>query len=194
MANRLVNSDGTPIISSSVTSKAGRTPYFVQSTLDFSKAATIASSDVVGMLAIPARTVILHTGLEIMTAMNTAANVVPFSMGMYAYTFPTASGVGIGTGDQGTIGSAVDADEFIAEIDLDDTAAGHVIGSILKNAANSDIPVLPYLNDVDACIALTAGSITAAPTSGIFRVYATLMDVSDVGDLTSETADRDTLA
>ena len=118
--------------------------------------------------------------------------IVPFSMGMYAYTFPTASGVGIGTGDQGTIGSAVDADEFIAEIDLDDTAAGHVIGSILKNAANSDIPVLPYLNDVDACIALTAGSITAAPTSGIFRVYATLMDVSDVGDLTSETADRDT--
>ena len=150
---------------------AGRTvgsvPYLVDKNIDFAAAATakgsaLAATDVIEALSVPANTVILNAGLEVVTVLGGESNDTTFDLG-----------------------TGVDADNFVDGFDADAAAAG----AYAQNAAAFQPIVVGSTADT---IDITIATATTAPTSGVVRVWAILMNVD--GRIGADEVDRDQLA
>jgi hypothetical protein len=150
---------------------AGRTvgsvPYLVDKSIDFAAAATakgsaLASADVIEALSVPVNTVILNAGLEVTTVLGGESNDTTFDLG-----------------------TGVDADNFVDGFDADAAAAG----AYAQNAAAFQPLVVGATADT---IDITIATATTAPTSGVVRVWAVLMNVD--GRIAADEVDRDQLA
>jgi len=146
---------------------AGRMPYFKEVLIDFAAAATakasaLAAADVIEAISVPTNTMILNAGFEIITVAGGESN---------------DNTLDLGTG--------ADADVFVDGFDLDAAAAG----AYAQNAAAFQPLVVGGTADT---IDLTIATATTAPTSGVVRVWAVLMDID--ARKTAAEVDRDTLA
>ena len=150
---------------------AGRTvgsvPYLVDKNIDFAAAATakgsaLAAADVIECISVPVNTVILNAGLEIITVLGGESNDTTFDLG-----------------------TATDADVFVDGFDADAAAAG----AYAQNAAAFQPLVVGATADT---IDITIATATTAPTSGVVRVWAVLMNVD--GRIAADEVDRDQLA
>jgi hypothetical protein len=131
---------------------AGAVPYLVDKVIDFAAAATakgsaLAAADVIECLSVPANTVILNAGIEIITVLGGESNDTTFDLGV----------------------TGVDADNFVDGFDADAAAAG----AYAQNAAAFQPIVIGTADTIDLLIA----TATTAPTSGTARVWAVLMNV-----------------
>ena len=144
-------------------SSRGRQPYMVEQSIDLT-ANSIAPGDVVQALTIPANTKIMAAGIQVTSSatMNT------------------------GTDATASLGTAVDADEYVATFDID----GAADGAHAPSATVAGDIVITSADTLDVTLAGSGGSFTA----GELRVYAVLMDVSALGEMTADEVDRDTLA
>lgn len=146
---------------------AGSVPYLVDKNIDFAAAATakgsaLAATDVIEALSVPANTVILNAGLEIVTVLGGESNDTTFDLG-----------------------TGVDADNFVDGFDADAAAAG----AYAQNAAAFQPIVVGSTADT---IDITIATATTAPTSGVVRVWAILMNVD--ARIGAADVDRDQLA
>ena len=146
---------------------AGAVPYLVDKFIDFAAAATakgsaLAAADVIECISVPANTVILNAGIEITTLLVGESNDTTFDLGV----------------------TGVDADVFVDGFDADAATAG----SYAQNAAAFQPIVIATADTIDLLIA----TATTAPTAGVARVWAVLMNVD--GRPATEEADRDQLA
>jgi hypothetical protein len=146
---------------------AGRMPYFKEVLVDFAAAATakgsaLAAADVIEAISVPTNTMILNAGFEIITVAGGESN---------------DNTLDLGTG--------ADADVFVDGFDLDAAAAG----AYAQNAAAFQPLVVGGTADT---IDLTIATATTAPTSGVVRVWAVLIDID--ARKTAAEVDRDTLA
>jgi hypothetical protein len=127
-------------------------PYFVEKTIDFAAAATakgsaLAAADVIEVIDVPAGTMVLNAGLQVITVATgeSADNTLD---------------VGI---------TGVDADAFVDGFDLDAAAAG----AYAQNAAAYQPLVVGTADTIDLLIA----TATTAPTGGTVRVWALMCDI-----------------
>jgi len=150
---------------------AGRTaaavPYLVERYIDFAAAATakgsaLASADVIECITVPVNTLILNAGIEITTVLGGESSDTTFDLG-----------------------TGVDADNFVDGFDADAAAAG----AYAQNAAAFQPLVVGATADT---IDITIATATTAPTSGVARVWAVLMNVD--GRIVADEVDRDQLA
>jgi hypothetical protein len=150
---------------------AGRTvgsvPYLVDKSINFATAATakgsaLAAADVIEAISVPVNTVILNAGLEVTTVLGGESNDTTFDLG-----------------------TGVDADVFVDGFDADAAAAG----AYAQNAAAFQPLVVGATADT---IDITIATATTAPTSGVVRVWAVLMNVD--GRIAADEVDRDQLA
>jgi hypothetical protein len=146
---------------------AGSVPYLVDRFIDFAAAATskgsaLAAADVIECISVPANTLILNAGIEITTLLAGESNDTTFDLGV----------------------TGVDADVFVDGFDADAAAAG----AYAQNAAAFQPVVIATADTIDLLIA----TATTAPTSGVARVWAVLMNVD--GRPATDEADRDQLA
>jgi hypothetical protein len=147
---------------------AGSVPYLVDKVIDFAAAATakgsaLAATDVIECISVPANTVILNAGIEITTVLGGESNDTTFDLGV----------------------TGVDADVFVDGFDADAAAAG----AYAQNAAAFQPVVIGATADT---IDLLIATATTAPTSGVARVWAVLMNVD--GRIAADEVDRDQLA
>ena len=125
---------------------------------------SIAPGDVVQALTVPANTKIIAAGIQV-----------------------TASATqNTGTDATAILGTAVDDNEYVAAFDIDGAADGAYAPSV---AVAGDI-VITSADTLDVTLAGSGASFTA----GTLRVYAVMMDVSALGEMTANEVDRDTLA
>lgn len=146
---------------------AGSVPYFVDATIDFAAAATakgsaLAAADVIECISVPANTLILNAGFEVITAAGGESADNAWDLGV----------------------TGVDADVFVDGFDGDVAAAG----AYAQNAAAFQPVVIATADTIDLLIQ----AATTAPTSGVLRVWAVLMDID--GRITANEVDRDQLA
>ena len=146
---------------------AGRMPYFKEVLIDFAAAATakgsaLAAADVIEAISVPANTLILNAGLEVITVAGGESNDTTVDLGV----------------------TTTEPDNFIDGFDLDAAAAG----AYAQNAAAFQPLVIGTADTIDLLIA----TATTAPTSGVVRVFAILMDID--ARKTAAEVDRDTLA
>ena len=146
---------------------AGRMPYFKEVLIDFAAAATakgsaLASADVIEAISVPANTLILNAGLEVVTVAGGESNDTTVDLGV----------------------TTTEPDIFIDGFDLDAAAAG----AYAQNAAAFQPLVIGTADTIDLLIA----TATTAPTSGVVRFFAILMDID--ARKTAAEVDRDTLA
>jgi hypothetical protein len=141
-------------------------PYFKEVLVDFAAAATakgsaLAAADVIEAISVPANSMILNAGLEVITVAGGESNDTTVDLG-----------------------TATDADNFVDGFDLDAAAAG----AYAQNAAAFQPIVVGTADTID----LTIATATTAPTSGVVRVWAVLIDID--ARKTAAEVDRDTLA
>ena len=84
------------------------------------------------------------------------------------------------------LGTAVDDNEYVAAFDID----GASDGAYAPSATVAGDIVITSADTLDVTLAGSGASFTA----GKLRVYASLLDVSDIGSMTADEVDRDTLA
>ncbi len=131
---------------------AGAVPYLVDVTIDFAAAATakgsaLAAADVIECINVPANTVILNAGFEVITAAGGESSDNAWDLGV----------------------TGIDADNFVDGFDGDAAVAG----DYAQNAAAFQPIVLKSADTIDLLIQ----AATTAPTSGELRVWAVLMNV-----------------
>ncbi len=145
---------------------AGSVPYLVDMTIDFAAAASakgtaLAAADIIECINVPANTVVLTAGLEVVTALAGESSDTRLLLGV--------------TGG--------DVDAFVASWDATAAAAGAYA------PAAATVPVVFGSADT---IDLEIDAATTAPTGGVLRVWAVMMDID--GRIAAESVDRDTLA
>jgi len=145
---------------------AGRMPYFKEVLIDFAAAATakgsaLAAADVIEAISVPANTMILNAGMEVITVAG-----------------------GESSDNALDLGTGVDVDVFVDGFDLDAAAAG----AYAQNAAAFQPIIVGTADTIDVLIQ----AATTAPTSGVIRVFAVLMDID--ARKTAAEVDRDVLA
>ena len=146
---------------------AGSVPYLVDVSIDFAAAATakgsaLAAADIIECISVPANTLILNAGLEVITVLGGESSDTTFDLGV----------------------TGVEADNFIDGFDADAATAG----AYAQNAAAYQ----PLVNATADTIDLLIATATTAPTSGVVRVWAVLMDID--GRIAAASADREQLA
>lgn len=146
---------------------AGRMPYFKEVLIDFAAAATakgsaLVATDVIEAIRVPANTMILNAGLEVITVATGESNDTTLDLGV----------------------TTTEPDNFVDGFDLDAAVAG----AYAQNAAAFQPLVIGTADTIDVLIA----TATTAPTGGIVRVWAVLMDID--GRRTAAEVDRDNLA
>jgi hypothetical protein len=146
----------------------GRTPYYVETVIDFSEHTVDCSAgDVVQAITLPAETAVLAAGMEIMAAMTIT---------------------GTNADEAASLGSDLDPNKWVATIDLDAGAAGTYGASV---TGTGGLEVIQAANTLDVVLSGTGSDITA----GKLRVFAVLMDISYLGsDKSANEVDRDVLA
>ena len=145
---------------------AGSVPYLVDMTIDFAAAAAakesaLAAADIIECINVPANTVVLTAGLEVVTALAGESADTRLLLGV--------------TGG--------DVDAFVASWDATAAAAGAYA------PAAATVPVVFGSADT---IDLEIDAATTAPTGGVLRVWAVMMDID--GRVSAAEVDRDTLA
>ena len=125
---------------------------------------SIAPGDVVQALTVPANTKIIAAGIQVVTSAT----------------------MNSGTDATAILGTAVDDNEYVAAFDIDGASDGAYAPSV---TVSGDI-VITSSDTLDVTLAGPGGSFTA----GKLRVYESLLDVSDIGAMTADEVDRDTLA
>ena len=118
---------------------AGAVPYLVDVTVDFAAAATakgsaLAAADVIEALSVPANTVILNAGMEVITALGGESSDTTFDLG-----------------------TGVDADNFVDGFDADAAAAG----AYAQNAAAFQPIVAGTADTIDITIATATTAPTS---------------------------------
>mgnify|MGYP000190824905 CR=1 FL=1 len=148
-------------------SQRGRNPYYVENTIDFADITVDPSSDdIVQAIAIPAGSLLVSAGFEVVEAL-TIANT--------------------GSDETVDLGTDVNDDKYVAAFDIDAATAGDY-GTSVDGGMNPEIH--GSANTLDLTFAGTGDGISA----GKIRVFAVLMDVTEAGDLSANEVDRDTLA
>ena len=148
----------------------GRQPYFIQHELNFATAVTdkgtaLAANDVIPGLTIPANTVILHAGFEVTEAHAGTSTDVELDFGI--------------TGG--------DLDNFVDGFDFDAASVGAYAPTPAAYA-----PVI--VGGTSDTIDIEIQAMTGTTTGGKIRMFATLLDIDDIGTMTADEVDRDTLA
>ena len=153
-------------------SARGRSPYLVQNTIDIAaaivlKGSDFAANDTMEVLNVPAGTVILSAGIEIITQLD-----------------------GTCTLDMGFTGASPAAiDVFVDGLDV----VGGAVGSYSTTPATeaAQVQVISSDDTIDVKFATETDV-----TSGKLRFWALLMGVSDMGshDMIAAEVDPDTLA
>ena len=142
----------------------GRQPYMVQMTVDLTAQA------------------ISSTAGDVVQCLTIPANTRVLHAGLQVVTSATMN---TGTNATVTLGAA-DADEFVAAFDID----GAADGAYAPSATPAADVTLATADTLD----LTFAGDGATYTAGKIRVYAVMLDVSDMGDMTADIVDRDMLA
>jgi len=129
-------------------------PYLVEFTLDLAAAATakgsaLAAADVIQCIRVPAESVVLFAGLEVVTAQAGGS-----------------ADQSIGLGDSGS------TSRWVAAFDLDAAAAG-AHAPIAVATAN------PTVFGTASTVDLIITAATTVGTSGVLRIYACMVDVSN---------------
>jgi|TARA_R100001480_G_scaffold34698_2_gene46442 hypothetical protein len=145
-------------------SARGRQPYYVQQIVDLTANSINPNGDVVQCLTIPANTKILAAGFQVTKSATQNS----------------------GTDATATLGTDADPNEYVTAFDIDGASDGAYAPSVTVSA---DL-VITSANTLDLTLAGGGASFTA----GEIRVYAMLMDVSDIGEMEANEVDRDTLA
>jgi hypothetical protein len=132
---------------------AGSVPYLVDTTIDIAvwaaaEGAPLEDGDIVQAISVPANTLILNAGLEVITAVDGSASA------------DNAWDLGV---------TGVDPDAFVDGFALDTASAG----DYAQNAAAYQPLVIGAADTID----LLCQAATTAPVSGVVRVWAVLMDV-----------------
>lgn len=127
-------------------------PYFVEKTIDFAAAATakggvLAAADIIEVIDVPAGTMVLNAGLQVVTVATGESNDNTLDLGI----------------------TGVDADCFVDGFDLDAAAAG----AYAQNAAAFQPLIVGTADTIDLLIA----TASTAPTGGTVRVWAVLCDI-----------------
>lgn len=127
-------------------------PYFVEKTIDFAVAATakggvLAAADIIEAIDVPAGTMVLNAGLQVVTVATGESNDNTLDLGI----------------------TGVDADCFVDGFDLDAAAAN----AYAQNAAAFQPLIVGTADTIDLLIA----TATTAPTGGKVRVWAVLCDI-----------------
>ena len=144
-----------------------RRPYMVQNIVDFAEAVTtkgtaLAQGDVIQALSIPAQSLILSGGLQVLTArVGTTTDL---------------------TLDVGFTGGDVDA--FVDGYDFDAAAVGAHATTVVANFPQH----LVAADTVDILLTTMTGTLTG----GKVRLWAWIAEYSDVGDKYGGLAARDT--
>jgi|TARA_R110001592_G_scaffold35175_5_gene119950 hypothetical protein len=144
--------------------KRGRAPYMVQKTIDLTAQAIDCSSG------------------DVVQALTIPANTRVLHAGLQVVTSATMN---TGTNATAIVGAA-DADEFVASFDID----GAADGAYAPSATPAADVTLAAADTLDVTFAGDGATFSA----GKLRVYAMLMDVSDMGDSAPTEVDRDLLA
>lgn len=134
---------------------ARRVPYVVDNKIDLAAAATakgsaLAAADIIEALDVPAETVVLTAGIEVVSP-------------LVGESADTRLLLGVTGGD---------VDAFVASWDATAVAAG----GYAPTAAT--VPVAFATADT---IDIEIDAATTAPTAGVLRVWALMVDVNDVG-------------
>ena len=151
-------------------SARGRQPYLIQNEINFATAASskgtaLAASDVITALTIPANTMIMTAGFEVTEAHAGTSTDTAFDFGV--------------TGG--------DVDNFVDGFDFDGASANAYAPT---PAAYAAVTVGGTADTID----LLLQAMTGTTLTGKIRCFATLMDISDAGDMAANEVDRDTLA
>ena len=147
-------------------SQRGRNPYMVQAELNMAtalsdKGSALAASDVIPIMDIKKGTMILNAGIEVITATS----------------------AGTSTCDLGVTG--IDPDAFV---DGFNSASGTAAGTFSQNPAAYQ-PIMCTADDtLDLLLATQSGT---AMTTGKLRIWAVLMDCTDMGDMAANEVGRD---
>ena len=142
----------------------GRQPYMVQMTVDLTAQA------------------ISSTAGDVVQCLTIPANTRVLHAGFQVVTSATMN---TGTNATASLGAA-DADEWVATFDID----GAADGAYAPSATPAGDITLATADTLD----LTFAGDGATYTAGKIRVYAVMLDVSDMGDMTADIVDRDMLA
>ena len=145
-------------------SQRGRNPYMVENTIDLTAQA------------------ISSTAGDVVQAITVPANTKILAAGFQVVNSATMNS---GTNATATLGTA-DADEYVTAFDIDGASDGAYAPSVTVSA---DV-VLSTADTLDLAFAGDGSTYTA----GKIRVYAVMMDVSEIGDTSADEVDRDTLA
>tara|TARA_R100000773_G_scaffold34611_1_gene29629 strand:- start:472 stop:885 length:414 start_codon:yes stop_codon:yes gene_type:complete len=125
---------------------------------------------------------ISSTAGDVVQAITVPANTKILAAGFQVVNSATMNS---GTNATATLGTA-DADEYVTAFDIDGAADGAYAPSVTVSA---DV-VLSTADTLD----LTFAGDGSTYTAGKIRVYAVMMDVSEIGDTSADEVDRDTLA
>ena len=142
----------------------GRQPYYLDMTIDLTAQA------------------ISSTAGDVVQCLTIPANTRVLHAGLQVVTSATMN---TGTNATASLGAA-DADEFVATFDID----GAADGAYAPSATPSADVTLATADTLDVTFAGDGATYSA----GKLRVYAVMLDVSDMGDMTANIADRDMLA
>jgi len=149
-------------------SSRGRSPYLVQTILDYAtaladKGSALAANDIIPVIAVPAGTLILNAGIQVDTVASSGTTTLD-------------------------LGTAVDVDCFVDGFDAD---SGTAAGTFAIPAAAYNPLLAVAAETIDVKLATQSGT---ALTTGKIRVYALLMDVADTGIEVGTEVARDRLA
>ncbi len=142
----------------------GRQPYMVQMTVDLTAQA------------------ISSTAGDVVQCLTIPANTRVLHAGFQVVESATMN---TGTNATASLGAA-DADEWVATFDID----GAADGAYAPSATPAGDITLASADTLD----LTFAGDGATYSAGKIRVYAVMLDVSDMGDMTADIVDRDMLA
>tara|TARA_R100000742_G_C4256272_1_gene74141 strand:+ start:336 stop:815 length:480 start_codon:yes stop_codon:yes gene_type:complete len=142
----------------------GRQPYFLDMTIDLTAQA------------------ISSTAGDVVQCLTIPANTRILHAGLQVVESATMN---TGTNATASLGAA-DADEFVATFDID----GAADGAYAPSATPSGDITLATADTLDVTFAGDGATYSA----GKIRVYAMLMDVSEMGDMHCDEVDRDQLA
>ena len=143
--------------------------YTVEKEIDFAAAATakgsaLAAADVIEAISVPAGTMILNAGMQVVTAAVGESSDLRLDLGV----------------------TGVDADVFVDGFDY----AAAAVDAWTQNAAAYQPVVIGASADT---IDILIQAATTAPTAGKVRVWAVLMDVTERGTAVSVVRDTSTL-
>ena len=142
----------------------GRQPYYLDMTIDLTAQA------------------ISSTAGDVVQCLTIPANTRVLHAGLQVVSSATMN---TGTNATASLGAG-DADEFVATFDID----GAADGAYAPSATPSADVTLATADTLDVTFAGDGATYTA----GKLRVYAVMLDVSDMGDMSASIVDRDMLA